>query len=1320
MESMIIVIYFRRLIGLLLTIFNYQQRRWFKFVIIILFLSFGSHFFLSSLCAQGPGLYKDGKKILDLEEVITPSPADLQKSPILTKGRELRKQVLGTENPDRFKEQNEYITEVLKCRNLVQIITDNLSKNSSFTNELDQLLASEQNLILANQALLNKFSQIETSLKNSGYPQEKIDRHIKMVEHHGIAAQKLLDLLARLKEAHTTGEQSNLKIAIQELNQYFLDNIFQQDPPLLSSQPLPVMMSKIKAPVVQRDELPPLSRNTYPVVPEKYLGYDPADLNPTIDVQFTTDIISMATTLHNSPTEIYSFVRENFEFEPYLGSRKGSQQTLDHRRGNDYDQASLLIALLRVSGIPARYATNTIEMPIEQATNWLGIDDPVNAGSILTTAGMQGVLVYMGPDPVAIRCRRVWVEAWIPFINYRGAVNDSVGFTWVPLDPTFKQYTYKSGINLPAEMGFDAESFVEEYYSSFHTQTPAEMFKQRLLDSLSVRHPGAVYEDLLTTRSVIKETDGILPGTLPYELIAQDSVFSEIPSDKRYRVRFYLHDDFGMVLDYSTSLPEIVGKQVTISYVGATPSDQYIIDTAGGIFNVQHPYLVDLKPVLKIDGCEVARANGSIMMGVTHYSDMHFTAPTGAQNQMPTVSNTIIAGNYQGIGLDTEDAIPAMFGAPHTACEENTLGQEQHQLALTYLNNVDVADDDIGDLMHIVVMNDVSEAIVENSVTVYFTGDYPSSMNWTGMIVDADRKIIGPFSVDGIDNSCDYMRLGGADGSIQENRLFENRFEEEAISAIKILELASDSGINICEITHKPISEECPGFSHPQSVRDAVNAALDQGHHVIIPERGFKYYEWSGTGYIDIDPVTCAAGYIISGGQNGGATVQVWTIPWYMWLSNIRCTKGSGTVTVTPPRTDDLYCADSWDFWTFTVPQIDYYSKDKNGNCFIKYTEPNKKFHVRYPVRFIAWIWGPGEYVFTAGSPGECTGCGSVEKKVTIVKAEIKAVTFTSDHGLLTDYNSDFAGAGGAPFNPRGWQSGSFFGLFAKNNPVSHTKGLQVSANVVAKVEPSGVTFDLEGTSAALYFRFVNTGVVSTGEDQTISVTSQGQLPNAIGIHDNSIDWKIKVGSSDYCDDGSSGPHKIYVTWGNPGPGPTLRRIDWVCSSARDASSPYDIADMLQDAVHDGTTFGNTTAEGWALLDGGSGLCDYLAGCMELAYEMSGAGNADVVRVHASTDPAPGNCLGPRPEEIRDEWTWYLDLYFYNASPEYKWNKFEGCCVAANHYWAIEPEIDASNDHEMLCAIECRQYWIRYNTPIYLPGSYIEEIDWNEVDKNCP
>lgn len=942
-----------------------------------------------------PGLYKNGVKVADVEEVASSAqdtPAG-RLAPAGGKGREFRRQVLGQDSEPSSVEHRRYVYHVIRCRDLVRQVSIDQESQSSMPSEVEQLLGLEDSLLVADQDLLAFFESITVSLRDNAYPAKKQQRHAKMVEQHQVAADRLVELLAGLNVAYLDDDRFGVDSRLRDLQQYFIDNIFQLEPRPISAQPLPVQKHVQAAPVRELSAQP--APVNYPVTMRA--GPDPADLNATIDVQFSDEIIALAAQLNHSPMEIYSYVRENFEFEAYLGSRKGSQETLDHMRGNDYDQASLLIALLRVSGIPARYATGLVRMPTDRAKNWLGIEHAGNAGSILTTAGMEGVIILMGPDTVAIECKRVWVEAWLPYTNYRGAINDSTGFMWVPLDPTFKQYDYQLGINLPAEIGFDGETFVRDYYmTGLQAEPPVEVFKQMMLDSLAVYYPGATYDDLITTRSVIKETDGILPGTLPYELLSLDATYSEIPSNKRYQIQFHVYGG-GTDMSYSTTLPEIVGKQVTISYVGATAADENTIDTAGGIFEIDLPYLVDLKPVLKIDGCEVARGTGAVMMGESHTSDMHFTAPVGASNQMPTVSNTITAGNYQGIGINTEDVMPAMFGEVPTACDENMLGQEQHQLALTYLNACNMSDDDLAGMLHLVVMNDVSEAIVENSVSVTYSGGFPQTMDWTGMIVDADRKIVGPFSVGGEDTDCDFMRVGGADGSIQENRLFENRFEEEAISAVKILEIAVDSGIAVCEITYN-IDVECPGFNHDSSVRSAVQSAINAGHHVIIPQRSFTYYEWTGTGYIDIDPVTCAAGYIISGGQNGGATVAVWSEPWFNWLLGIVCMKYNEPIDVIPSGPNDMYCADSWAFWTFVVWNLDFYGKDDDGNCHKKFTLP-RFFVVTKTIRAIAARWGPGDYVFKAeGATDICSECTGAEKKVTIVKVDIEQDKETKCH----------------------------------------------------------------------------------------------------------------------------------------------------------------------------------------------------------------------------------------------------------------------------------------------------------------------------------
>ena len=66
-------------------------------------------------------------------------------------------------------------------------------------------------------------------------------------------------------------------------------------------------------------------------------------------------IIAKAAELGNDPQQIFAFLRDDIGYESYLGSLRGARGALWSKAGNALDQASLMIALLRASGIPARY-----------------------------------------------------------------------------------------------------------------------------------------------------------------------------------------------------------------------------------------------------------------------------------------------------------------------------------------------------------------------------------------------------------------------------------------------------------------------------------------------------------------------------------------------------------------------------------------------------------------------------------------------------------------------------------------------------------------------------------------------------------------------------------------------------------------------------------------------------------------------------------------------------------------------------------------------------------------------------------------------------
>ncbi|WP_019866566.1 PKD domain-containing protein [Methylovulum miyakonense] len=115
------------------------------------------------------------------------------------------------------------------------------------------------------------------------------------------------------------------------------------EPPNSGVSPNATVKSATKAPVIA----PTLA-------PGDYLGSTP-EAN-------TSDpyIIQKATALNHDPAKIFQFVRDQIGNEVYKGSLRGARGTLWSKAGNALDKASLLVALLRVSGIQARYAQGTL------------------------------------------------------------------------------------------------------------------------------------------------------------------------------------------------------------------------------------------------------------------------------------------------------------------------------------------------------------------------------------------------------------------------------------------------------------------------------------------------------------------------------------------------------------------------------------------------------------------------------------------------------------------------------------------------------------------------------------------------------------------------------------------------------------------------------------------------------------------------------------------------------------------------------------------------------------------------------------------------
>ncbi|HDY88880.1 MAG TPA: transglutaminase domain-containing protein [bacterium] len=407
------------------------------------------------------------------------------------------------------------------------------------------------------------------------------------------------------------------------------------------------------------------------------------DLAETIEVQFTTAITDKAAELENDPLKIYEWVRNNIEFVPTYGSIQGADYCLQTKQCNAIDTASLLIALLRVSGIHARYVEGTVEIPIEKVMNWLGgFTDKMEALNLLASAGVPVSGMLVGGEIEYARIEHVWVEAWIDYFPARGARHQAgQGDTWIHLDASFKQYNYTQGIDIQSAVPFDAQTFIDQIQATatineeegYVTDVDSLLINNTMTDYqtqvenyINTNYPEATVGDVLGKKEIIPQEFPYLLGTLPYRTIVKGTEYAEVPDGMRHKITFNvkkdIYDDLmGTPINITKSLPELAGKKVTLSYSPATQADEDVVNSylpkphedgtpidPSELPTALAAYLINLKPELRIDG-EVVATGTEIGMGATEEFRMTFIDPYAGAD---IISNDIQAGEYLGIGID--------------------------------------------------------------------------------------------------------------------------------------------------------------------------------------------------------------------------------------------------------------------------------------------------------------------------------------------------------------------------------------------------------------------------------------------------------------------------------------------------------------------------------------------------------------------------------------------------------------------------------------------------------------------------------------------
>ncbi len=642
----------------------------------------------------------------------------------------------------------------------------------------------------------------------------------------------------------------------------------------------------------RRAALAPRAPVVEPTIVPSYLdaaGVEPApsDLASSPSAPLAEEILLQAEALGYDPVRIVEFVRNEIATEWYAGSMRGALGTLRAGRGNDVDQASLLIALLRSSGAATRYVHGVIQLPIGQAANSLGVEGPFVVAA-LTRAGIAHEPVIQGGTVGAVRVAHTWVSAHLPYTNYRGAVVDFSGRTWVPLMPSVQAFVRTPATNVLDAMGFSATTFIDAYLAAPQALEPLDALR-RDIETYLTDQGGGTFDQQLATTTPIAEVLGLVPSSTSVSVVAITGEAAALEDAQRHSVTMVVPDpndpQAPSLLEVVLPIDELVhARRVTLSYLPATVDDHNTINLFGGLGQVP-AFLVDVRPQVKVNG-RVMATGAPVGLGVAHPFEITLRGPWDDGGNGEAITQTVVAGSYLAVGIGGPTTGPL---GPFDTDPEADPNDTEHvgarllgTLARDYGSRWDQAEETLADVLDVRVIRPLPwVALVLNRVTVASLFGLPEQVVWQGVDLDAALRIAEPIArsggADG-DDSRVWLKLAALQGSALENQVFEDDFLVAGISADKGLGLARQAGTTVVTVNAGNLATMLPTLAHPQTVLDEVTACVQAGLTVEIPVAPVTLLAWQGAVWRAFAPSgSGAAGYFIAGALaeeplGGGAT----------------------------------------------------------------------------------------------------------------------------------------------------------------------------------------------------------------------------------------------------------------------------------------------------------------------------------------------------------------------------------------------------------------------------------------------------------------
>ena len=572
----------------------------------------------------------------------------------------------------------------------------------------------------------------------------------------------------------------------------------------------------------------------------------------------SAEISALANEL-GSPAAILRHVHDTIRFDPKHGADSPPLGTLRERRGTAWDQAWLLQELLRALGVDARLEWGEVEITPALLTTLAGVDGPVRAADLLTTAGTPVVLVIGGSEVIAARLPHVWVKAHLDYIPNRGLTHGTPD-TWIRMDPTLKDHPVSEGQRLDQAVPY----VLADHLASGTEQSPRQDYEVALVAEAGTSD----LDSLKPLRTLRAENFPFVPGTLRAKVLSVDGESETVPDSKQVRLEVTAREPGGDALfSWSTQLPSIYGEALELRWQGATSADQANLDLYGGIYTTP-PFEVELAGELRLAGSTVA-GGGSIGAAENIELIVTITPPDGAV--ATTARWDLFAGEHAVLGFDlghTPEEVADRFEQRADAATTAD-DREANQLAAaaaTYFRHLGDDLDHLGALRwHRVVPLATAVLAVQRGAVSTFPNGSPETFSRGPLSLDLGAMPLGIFPADGTAVELrPTTELLGAQASVREGEALATVFGGEHPTAVGFLKRAVREDQELTRVDAGNLEATLADAELGDDAEAAVRDAVERGKIAWVAEQQIEINGWQTSGYVVQEPGTGLGGYHVA------------------------------------------------------------------------------------------------------------------------------------------------------------------------------------------------------------------------------------------------------------------------------------------------------------------------------------------------------------------------------------------------------------------------------------------------------------------------